>query len=578
MLFFGVKKPYMEWDRVINSDGKGYYAYLPAIFIYQDIEYSFVEYYEDKYYPEDQLTFKEFRYDYKGGIVNKTFVGLTLLWLPFFLLAHLLTQFTSLPADGYSIIYQYAIGFATIFYFWLGLKFLKKILVKLKASDALSGLIIYAIVAGTNILYYTVYEGSMVHVYNFSLICLFAFFTFQAIHTNRRKWYILTSVSLALIIATRPQNGLIVFFIPFLAGNINKLKDFFIFLFKDRLTLIYTLVSGALVLSIPITFWYIQTGYFMVYSYGEEYFDFLHPHFFAILFSYNKGWFIYTPLAFFSMLSFVYLFKNNKLKFFSLLVLLVSVVYILSSWWCWSYCSRFSQRVFVDYLPVVAIMLVITYNLFKSRYYLRKIYTGTILLLIAFNSVQMYQHYIWVFPGGDITKEIYWDSFFRFVPKARINVPEESIIEKVEFFNDFEKDYEWSNLYSINRDKAFSGKSSVRINFEQQYSAGLQKVVDPLFVTTKRKIKVGAYINANTRRPSSQVVISYDSYGESYGYKAFKVEEYSKRNKWVYVEFLFNVPDLRTEGDIVKIYFWNPGKNETLFIDDIKVEFLSLKE
>ena len=35
--FFIIKKPYYEWDRVINSDGKGYYAYLPAIFIYNDL-------------------------------------------------------------------------------------------------------------------------------------------------------------------------------------------------------------------------------------------------------------------------------------------------------------------------------------------------------------------------------------------------------------------------------------------------------------------------------------------------------------------------------------------------------------
>ncbi|MCD4735591.1 MAG: hypothetical protein K8R53_06075, partial [Bacteroidales bacterium] len=49
ILFLFVKKPYLDWDRTINSDGKGYYAYLTALFIYNDLEYKFVEDYEDKY-------------------------------------------------------------------------------------------------------------------------------------------------------------------------------------------------------------------------------------------------------------------------------------------------------------------------------------------------------------------------------------------------------------------------------------------------------------------------------------------------------------------------------------------------
>ena len=46
MIFMGFKSPEQSWDRVINSDGKGYYAYLPAIFIYHDLQFKFVEQYE----------------------------------------------------------------------------------------------------------------------------------------------------------------------------------------------------------------------------------------------------------------------------------------------------------------------------------------------------------------------------------------------------------------------------------------------------------------------------------------------------------------------------------------------------
>ena len=31
-----------RWSRIVTSDGNGYYAYLPAIFIYHDLQYNFI--------------------------------------------------------------------------------------------------------------------------------------------------------------------------------------------------------------------------------------------------------------------------------------------------------------------------------------------------------------------------------------------------------------------------------------------------------------------------------------------------------------------------------------------------------
>ena len=40
---------YGQWENVIESDAKGYYAYLPAVFIYYDLNFSFLEEVEAKY-------------------------------------------------------------------------------------------------------------------------------------------------------------------------------------------------------------------------------------------------------------------------------------------------------------------------------------------------------------------------------------------------------------------------------------------------------------------------------------------------------------------------------------------------
>ena len=88
----------------INSDGKGYYAYLTAIFIYQDLEYGFIDDYETKYYAPE--SYVDFRREVEGGIANITFVGLALFFLPFFLVAHIVSMVLGLPTDGYAPLYQ----------------------------------------------------------------------------------------------------------------------------------------------------------------------------------------------------------------------------------------------------------------------------------------------------------------------------------------------------------------------------------------------------------------------------------------------------------------------------------------
>jgi len=38
-----------DWKGALESDAKGYYAYLPAVFIYYDLNFSFLEEVEAKY-------------------------------------------------------------------------------------------------------------------------------------------------------------------------------------------------------------------------------------------------------------------------------------------------------------------------------------------------------------------------------------------------------------------------------------------------------------------------------------------------------------------------------------------------
>ena len=86
------------YERPITGDAQAYYAYLPAIFIYQDLDYEFIDEINDKYYPESHQ--KSFLKEAGEGKVNKTFPGVAILYLPFFLLAHALAILFGMEADG----------------------------------------------------------------------------------------------------------------------------------------------------------------------------------------------------------------------------------------------------------------------------------------------------------------------------------------------------------------------------------------------------------------------------------------------------------------------------------------------
>ena len=77
-----------HWRGIIESDGKGYYAYLPAIFIYKDLNFGFFDEIEkEKYY--NQNLYYDYRAQANGVTINKYYCGTALAELPFFVLAHI---------------------------------------------------------------------------------------------------------------------------------------------------------------------------------------------------------------------------------------------------------------------------------------------------------------------------------------------------------------------------------------------------------------------------------------------------------------------------------------------------------
>ncbi|MEO9219081.1 MAG: hypothetical protein ABI315_10940 [Bacteroidia bacterium] len=400
-----------QYKSIIVSDGKGYYAYLPAIFIYHDLHFNFFDQIEHTYY--DSNSYYDYRVTYKNAVIDKYYVGTALAMLPFFAVAHAYCKYTGIVADGYAKPYPVMISIAAIFYLCLGIFYLKKWLQSYSFESRIVNFILIAFVFGTHLFFYTIGEPAMSHVFSFTVIACWLYVTRRAIRTNNKRYYFFSALLFGWILLIRPVNGLVILSIPFLADGWEQLISSIKKLFKQSLFLVSLILSALFIFSIQAIIYKIQTGQWWVYSYNEEGFNWLEPHFFDILFSYKKGLFLYTPLLFISLLGFIPLFKKDKQKAVALFSFLIIVIYVLSCWWNWYYGGSFSGRPFVEYLPFFALLMAYALQYLSNWKRIKQLYIVLISLLIVFCQIQTYQYRYLIIHWDQMNKEKYWDVFLK---------------------------------------------------------------------------------------------------------------------------------------------------------------------
>lgn len=267
-------------------------------------------------------------------------------------------------------------------------------------------------VFATNLFYYSVVEPGMSHVYSFAMISAFLYYGQQYFIKPSNRLFMFMSIVLGTIILIRPVNILIVLSLPFIAIKFSLFKAGVVDVFRNRIATFFSIFLFLIILFIQLLIYKISTGHYFVYSYQEEGFHFLAPHIFDVLFSYKKGLFVYTPVFLFSLFGLVSLYKKSKYLFFSILIFLFTITYVLSSWWMWYYGGSFSSRVYVEYIPLFMILLGISLNNIKSLR-TRVFYLFLLGFLVVMCQIQTYQYRYFDIHWVDMNKEKYWDVFMR---------------------------------------------------------------------------------------------------------------------------------------------------------------------
>lgn len=416
-----------RWKNIIAFDGKGYYSYLPAIFIYNDLEFNFHDSIEEKYY--NKKTFYDYRVITEDGTVNKYFAGSALMQLPFFLISHLAVKITGSPADGYSFLYQLGVSIAGIFYVLLGLFFLMKLLRLYNIIENNITLVLLTIFFGTHLFFYSVFEPSYSHVYSFAVITAFVYYLKKYALTPDSRKLVYLGLLLGVIVLIRPVNGLIILILPFIAGSKENLIETLRFVFQRIYRILIPLFLFVSVISIQGLIYYLQIGKFFFDSYTVEGFHWNRPEIINILFSYRKGLFLYTPALLLSLIGLLYYYRNQPFPLITFLLFLTTLTYVFSCWWMWSYGGSFSSRPYVDFLSLFGLGLAmgLSQMITKSR---RMFSYAILILLISICQIQTMQFRYNVIHWDAMDKEHYWRAFLRVDLILKKDNPNRDLLEK----------------------------------------------------------------------------------------------------------------------------------------------------
>lgn len=579
ILLFVVAQFYFGFSELaISWDSFGYYLYLPYTFIYNDLSFSDLSHVQsiaDLYESTDTLY--QLTYVPNGNHVIKYPVGMAILMAPFFFIGHALAYLLGYPTDGFSAPYDLMVSVGNLVYVMIGFVYLRKVLLHFFTSKV-TIIVLFSVVIGTNFLYMATTGAGNSHIPLFTLHAIALYLTI--------KWHLAPSIKnslkfgavIGLMIITRPTE--ILFLVIPIFWGVTSLKEFFQkyynLITKKTLSLI---VFSAVIISIgfiQLLYWKKITGEWLFYSYDNagEGFDFMRPNLKDFLFSYRKGWFLYTPIMLLASVGLGFtLLKKYKFGI-SILLFVVLNIWVLSSWSCWWYAGSYSQRSVVQSYPEMAVALGALLTFTFERIWLRRTTIVLISATILLNLFQTWQFDERIINGSRMSKEYYWTVFGKTsIPKGAekllmINRP--SIQKtKPEDISQYKK-----VKTILLKDKVTFTENQEFVDFDRfEYHKLTDQDHGWIKLTGKSTV-----INRGSEE-DYLMVTCFTHKDEKYSYVTWSPSEmpnYSIDSLSTNFEFWYLTPEVRTVDDKFLFEIWNRAKSNVK-IEDLRLEIFTKK-
>ncbi|MFZ1666200.1 MAG: hypothetical protein WBO28_08260 [Flavobacteriales bacterium] len=558
-------------------DAFGYYLYLPAFFLHKDpllLHQEWLHQAMETYKELDTGGFYQAHQVANGNWVMKYPLGMALIWSPFVAVAHLLAPTLGYPADGFSRPYQIAVVVAEMAYVLAGLLMLRKVLLHWW-SDLIVSITLVLVVLGTNYLHQALFANSMPHIFLFTLQVGVLYGTMRWHIERRSRHALLITLCIGLAALARPTE-VILLLIPLLWGKAVGM-DFFrrngnSDIRRKRVMMTGVLAGVALIGSVQLIYWKYASGSFfhMSYTGDEEGFDFLPPYTWEALFSFRKGWFIYTPMMLLAVLGFTRLRRDAPEVRNSVIIFILLNIYIVTSWSNWWYSESFGHRGLMQSIAVMSIPLAALVATAEKTIRIKRLALITAFLAFVFlNLFQTWQSAVGLIPGSRMSFSYYMAIFGKThgisdmerrllvdrwgpLPTDLHEDAYHHLVRRLYIYGDQTEE----DTIKADRQKPRTG--SKNYSGAEAFSPGFKIPFDELTAENNLWLRVKASINHTGPNASGAIVLCMEHHGKLYGYKTIEVNSDTKSERSTFeLDATYLTPELRGKSDLLCIYYWH---------------------
>jgi hypothetical protein len=341
---------------------------------------------------------------------------------------------------------------------------------------------------------------------------------------------------------------------------------------KQRKIFLLVVVAFITVISPQLLYWKMVSGNWLMNSYANnpgEGFDFTHPYTVSFLFSFRKGWLLYTPLMTVACLGFVPWIRQKYTNARLFLITAVVFVYVMSSWTTWWYAESFSQRSMLDVYPLfwIAFGFALQWILAHRYKFLGLSFIGLCVLL---NLIQTFQMTIGVLHGSRMSQAYYFETFGQF------SIATEA--QKKLLLIDHEAE-SLSNSIDLKRyDSCYFQQVVYRNGFELNAKEIYTPVLDILPTTISPKPYFWVQTTWTYEGNSAQLKGKFFTTSMMYGSKSYAWKGYQITDTNLVVDTLnhrvtmrYFTPYFRTKNDPIRFSIWNQS-GTPLRINSVEVK------
>jgi hypothetical protein len=263
-----------------------------------------------------------------------------------------------------------------------------------------AGLAVFTLWLATPMVFYMYSHPLMAHVNDAVINALFVYAWWKTQGTYSLRAGLARGLIAGLATWVRTQNaGLIVIL------GLEAFADLLIAIrhkrsLKPALFRGLSTLAGFLLLFIPLMiFWHAVFGSMLVNTYsatqGAESLDWRAPHLLQVLFSSDRGLFIWAPITLPAMIGLRWLFKENARLTIILMCMFLAQLYVVSSWFAWSGNVSFGPRFWIAQTAIFALGLA---ALIKNIRGPRILWVSLASVFIAWNFLLMLQYALGTIP------------------------------------------------------------------------------------------------------------------------------------------------------------------------------------